>query len=146
MDPTFPRRAREAGGGLIVAGENYGQGSSREHAAICPMYLGIKVVLAKSYARIHESNLVNVGIPPLVFVDPADCDSIGQGDRLEAAGVRRALAEGQPIMARNVSRGREYHLSHALSRRQVEMLLAGGLTRYLQRKWEAERRPTSTAR
>jgi aconitate hydratase len=143
VDPSFPQRARERGGGLIVAGENYGQGSSREHAAICPMYLGIKVVLAKSYARIHESNLVNFGIPPLVFVDPADYGSIEQGDRLEAAGVREALEEGRPILARNLSKGREYRLTHALSPRQVEMLLAGGLTRYLQRKWEAERRPAS---
>jgi aconitate hydratase len=118
-----------------VAGENYGQGSSREHAAIAPMYLGIKVVLAKSYARIHESNLVNFGIPPLRFIDPADGDTIEQGDGLELPEIRAALEEGRPIIVRNVTKGREYRMTHAFSPRQGAMLLAGGLTRFLQRKW-----------
>lgn len=135
VDKTFPARAKAKGGGFIVAGENYGQGSSREHAAIAPMYLGIKVVLAKSYARIHESNLVNFGIPPLRFIDPADGDTIEQGDRLELPEIRAALEEGRPIIVRNVTKGREYRMTHALSPRQVAMLLAGGLTRFLQRKW-----------
>ena len=135
VDKTFPARAKAKGGGFIVAGENYGQGSSREHAAIAPMYLGIKVVLAKSYARIHESNLVNFGIPPLRFIDPADCDTIQQGDRLELPEIRVALEEGRPISVRNVTNGRECWMTHALSQRQVEMLRAGGLTRFLQRKW-----------
>jgi aconitate hydratase len=135
VDKTFPARAKAKGGGFIVAGENYGQGSSREHAAIAPMYLGIKVVLAKSYARIHESNLVNFGIPPLRFIDPADCDTIQQGDRLELPEIRAALEEGRPIIVRNVTNGRGYWMTHVLSQRQVEMLRAGGLTRFLQRKW-----------
>jgi len=135
VDKTFPARAKAKGGGFIVAGENYGQGSSREHAAIAPMYLGIKVVLAKSYARIHESNLVNFGIPPLRFTDPADCDTIQQGDRLELPEIRAALEEGRPIIIRNVTNGRGYWMTHVLSQRQVEMLRAGGLTRFLQRKW-----------
>jgi len=135
VDKTFPARAKAKGGGFIVAGENYGQGSSREHAAIAPMYLGIKVVLAKSYARIHESNLVNFGIPPLRFTDPADCDTIQQGDRLELPEIRAALEEERPIIVRNVTNGRGYWMTHVLSQRQVEMLRAGGLTRFLQRKW-----------
>ena len=135
VDKTFPARAKAKGGGFSVAGENYGQGSSREHAAIAPMYLGIKVVLAKSYARIHESNLVNFGIPPLRFTDPADCDTIQQGDRLELPEIRAALEEGRPIIVRNVTNGRGYWMTHVLSQRQVEMLRAGGLTRFLQRKW-----------
>jgi aconitate hydratase len=136
VDKTFPARAKAKGGGFIVAGENYGQGSSREHAAIAPMYLGIKVVLAKSYARIHESNLVNFGIPPLRFIDPADGDTIQQGDRLELPEIRAALEEGRPIIVRNVTKGRKYRMTHdALSPRQVAMLLTGGLTRFLQREW-----------
>lgn len=99
------------------------------------MYLGIKVVLAKSYARIHESNLVNFRIPPLRFIDPADGDTIEQGDRLELPEIRAALEEGRPIIVRNVTKGREYRMTHALSPRQVAMLLAGGFTRFLQRKW-----------
>jgi aconitate hydratase len=135
VDETLSARAREKGGGFIVAGENYGQGSSREHAAIAPMYLGIKVVFAKSFARIHESNLVNFGIPPLRFTDPTDCDAIQQGDRLELPEIRAALEAGEPILVRNVTNGREYRMTHALSPRRVILLLAGGLTRFLQRKW-----------
>ena len=135
VDKTLSARAREKGGGFIVAGENYGQGSSREHAAIAPMYLGIKVVFAKSFARIHESNLVNFGIPPLRFTDPTDCDAIQQGDRLELPEIRAALEAGEPILVRNMTNGREYRMTHALSPRQVILLLAGGLTRFLQRKW-----------
>ena len=137
VDRKFPARAKASGGGFIVAGENYGQGSSREHAAIAPMFLGIKAVLAKSYARIHESNLVNFGIPPLRFTNPPDFETIAQGDRLEIADIRNALNDGKPIGVRNVTKRLEYVMTHALSRRQVEMLLAGGLTRYLKErnKW-----------
>lgn len=135
VDGSFPARAKGKGGGFIVGGENYGQGSSREHAAIAPMYLGVKAVLAKSYARIHESNLVNFGIPPLRFTDPRDRETIAQGDRLELPDVRAALEAGRPILVRNVTKGLEYSMHHALSPRQVAMLLAGGLTRYLRAKW-----------
>jgi len=127
VDPSFPARARAAGGGLIVAGENYGQGSSREHAALVPMYLGIQAVLAKSFARIHLANLINVGIAPLVFADPADYDRFQQGDQLRIAGIGAALRQGQPLVVTNVTRGFDVATTYSLSQRQVEILLAGGL-------------------
>jgi len=137
VDRTFPERARKAGGGFLVGDENWGQGSSREHAAIAPMYLGVKAILAKSFARIHESNLVNFGIVPLRFTSPADYDSIQQGDELEMADVRGAISEGRPVVVRNTTRKAEYKLVPRLSPRQVQMLLAGGLTNYLKQKWSA---------
>jgi aconitate hydratase len=136
IDPTFPTRAKDKGGGFLIAGENYGQGSSREHAAIAPMYLGVRVVLAISYARIHESNLVNFGILPLRFLDPQDLAQISQGDRLRFTGVRAAFEADEPIVFRNITRDHIYHVHHTLSPRQVSMLLAGGLTNFLQRKWQ----------
>jgi aconitate hydratase len=138
IDPTFPTRARAAGQGVVVAGENYGQGSSREHAAIAPMYLGVRAIIAKSYARIHESNLVNFGIPPLRFRDPADHARVGQGDILEIADIRTSLAAGTPIRVKDVTKGFEFDAIHALSPRQVEMLLEGGLSAWLQAKWARE--------
>ncbi len=138
VDSTFPRRAKEGGGGFVVGGENWGQGSSREHAAIAPMYLGVKAVLAKSYARIHESNLVNFGIVPLRFTNPADYDSIDQGDELEMPEFRAAIAEGRPVEVRNLTKKTGYKLAPKLSPRQIEMLLAGGLTNYLKKKWSAQ--------
>lgn len=132
VDPTFPKRAREKGGGFIVGGENYGQGSSREHAAIAPMYLGVKAVLAKSYARIHESNLVNFGIPPLRL---ASTGGIEQGDVLEVTDLRRSLDQGKPVLVRNVTRKKDLEATYVLSRRQVDMLLVGGLAGYLRKKW-----------
>jgi len=137
VDPTFPERAKEAGGGFVVGGDNWGQGSSREHAVIAPMYLGVKAILAKSYARIHESNLVNFGIVPLRFLNPADYDSIEQGDELEMPDVRAAIKEGRPVLVRNRTKKIEYKLAPKLSPRQVEMLLAGGLTNYLKKKWSS---------
>src|SRR5437763_14306416 len=95
VEPSYPKRALEAGGGFVVGGENWGQGSSREHAAIAPMYLGVKAILAKSYARIHESNLVNFGIVPLRFLNAADYESIAQGDELEMPDVRAAVSAGR---------------------------------------------------
>jgi aconitate hydratase len=135
VDPDFPKRARSKGGGVLVAGDNYGQGSSREHAAIAPLYLGVRVVIALSYARIHESNLVNFGIPPLRFTRHEDYRSLQPGDRVEVQGVHKAFAAGKLVRARNLTRGLEYELSHELSPRQVDMLLAGGLTRHLRRLW-----------
>src|SRR5438093_957902 len=120
VDHTFPKRAKDAGGGFVVGGENWGQGSSREHAAIAPMYLGVKAILAKSYARIHESNLVNFGIVPLRFSNPGDYDSIDQGDELEMPGIRGALSAGRPVEVRNVTKKREYKLAPKLSPRQIE--------------------------
>ncbi|MBI4512549.1 MAG: aconitate hydratase [Gemmatimonadetes bacterium] len=135
VDETFVARAKARKGGFIVAGENYGQGSSREHAAIAPLFLGIKAVLAASYARIHESNLVNFGIPPLRFENLKDRDTIRWGDRLEIPHIRGAFESGGPIAVKNLTRRRSYRMTHALSRRQIDMLLAGGLTRYLRGKW-----------
>ena len=138
VDHTFPKRAKDAGGGFVVGGENWGQGSSREHAAIAPMYLGVKAILAKSYARIHESNLVNFGIVPLRFLNPADYESIEQGDELEMPDVRAAISAGRPVVVRNKTKKAEYKLAPKLSPRQVEMLLSGGLTNYLKKKWAAQ--------
>jgi aconitate hydratase len=101
------------------------------------MYLGVRAMLAKSYARIHESNLVNFGIVPLRFADPNDYESVQQGDELEMPDVRAAIAEGRAVIARNKTRKAQYGLAPKLSPRQIQMLLAGGLTNYLKRKWAA---------
>jgi aconitate hydratase len=127
VDPNFVKRAKEAGGGFIVGGSNYGQGSSREHAALAPMYLGVKVVLAKSFARIHWANLVNFGILPLVFADEADYDRLNPDDQLEIVGVREALSTGRLFEVRNVTQGLEFPVQYNLSERQRRILLAGGL-------------------
>lgn len=127
VDPNFPKRAKEAGGGIVVGGENYGQGSSREHAAIAPMYLGVRAKIAKSFARIHRANLINFGILPLTFVNPADYDDVQQGDLLEIPNVREALQKGDEVIVRNLTRGTEYVTRHGLTPRQVQIVLAGGL-------------------
>lgn len=132
VDPTFTRRAKAAGGGIIVGGDNYGQGSSREHAALVPKYLGVKAVIARSFARIHRDNLVNYGILPLTFVDPGDYDKIQQGDVLEIRRVRDSLANGstgegeEGIEVRNVTRQFLFRVSAGLTPRQLEIILAGG--------------------
>jgi aconitate hydratase len=123
---TYPERARQTGQHAIVAGDNYGQGSSREHAAIVPRYLGLRVVVAKSYARIHWQNLVNFGVLPLEFADPADYDRIGPGDRLTFEGLRDALGKDNGITVRNNATGGSCPARHRLSPRQVQVVLAGG--------------------
>lgn len=132
VDPDFPKRAKERGGGFVVGGENYGQGSSREHAALAPMYLGVKAVIAKSFARIHYDNLINFGILPLTFVDPGDYDKIAQDDRLEIPNVREQLGH-QAIKIRNATRNIEIELRNTLTSRQVEVMRAGGLLNYVKR-------------
>jgi aconitate hydratase len=127
IDPTFPDRARAAGRGIIVGGENYGQGSSREHAALVPMYLGVQAVLVKSFARIHQANLINVGILPLVFADPADHDRIKQDDVLRIVGTAEALRQGRPMTVVDVTQGFEIQATCPVSDRQVGIMLAGGL-------------------
>ncbi|WP_243787758.1 aconitate hydratase [Saccharopolyspora gloriosae] len=127
LDADYPRRAEKTGAHLIVGGDNYGQGSSREHAAITPRYLGVQVVLAKSFARIHWQNLVNFGILPLRFTDPDDHDRITTGDVLRIDEVRDAVTEGGDITVRNTTRGDEYTACHHLSQRQVQAVLAGGI-------------------
>jgi len=111
----------------VVGGENYGQGSSREHAALAPMYLGIKAILTKSYARIHRSNLVNFGILPLTFKDPDEFLRIQQGDYLRITNVRRELRAGGLLAVENVTQKRSFEVLHGLNEREVEILLAGGL-------------------
>jgi aconitate hydratase len=126
IDPGYPERARQAGAHAIVGGANYGQGSSREHAAIVPRYLGLRLVIAKSYARIHWQNLVNFGVLPLQFADACDYDRIKPGDRLAADDLRDALTHGTEITIRNASTGDSYQARHDLSARQRQIVLAGG--------------------
>jgi predicted aconitate hydratase len=130
MDPGYPERARTAGDHIIVGGKNYGQGSSRENAALAPRDLGLRVILARSFARIHWQNLVNFGVLPLTFADPADYDRLSQGDMLSFAGVRAALRQGTSLCARRADGG-SIAFQHALSPRQVEVLLAGGVINWL---------------
>jgi aconitate hydratase len=134
VDPEFPGRAKEKGGGIIVGGANYGQGSSREHAALAPAYLGVRAVLAKAFARIHHANLVNFGIPPLVFANADDYDKIEQGDTLEIEGIKEAIEAGKPVTARVAGNGTEIPLRYDLSPFQRDVLLAGGLLNYTRQK------------
>jgi aconitate hydratase len=129
-DPDFARHCQEAGGGIVIGGANYGQGSSREHAALVPLYLGVKAVAAKSFARIHADNLVNAGILPLTFADADDYGRIETGDSLALEGLRTQIAAGGAVVLKNVTRGESYTLRHELSPRQREILLAGGLLAY----------------
>lgn len=122
LDPEFPARALAKGGGFIIGGENYGQGSSREHAALAPKYLGVKAVIIKSFARIHLANLINFGIVPLTFKDPADYDSIDLGDTLEV--VIGALQS--EVRLRNLTKNTESRLTHSLSQLDAEILKTGG--------------------
>ena len=128
-DPTFPARARAAGDGIIVGGSNYGQGSSREHAALVPMYLGIRCVVAKSFARIHVANLINAGILPLTFENPADYDALQPGAQLRIDGIRAGMAAGS-LMLTDTTAGRSYPVVCSLTERQQAILLAGGLLNY----------------
>jgi aconitate hydratase len=128
--PGFYERAKVSGGGFIVSGENYGQGSSREHAALAPMYLGIKAILAKSYARIHRANLINFGVLPLVFKDPDGFQNVEQGDQLRIESIRNDLRVNGSLAIRNVTRGRVFEVLHDLNHREIEILLAGGLLNY----------------
>ena len=129
-DEEFPARCKKEGKGFIIGGSNYGQGSSREHAALAPLYLGIKAVIVKSFARIHVANLINAGILPLTFANEADYDRINLGDTLTLPDVRRRLQNGEPIVLKNETTGEEIPLNSGFSARQTEMLLAGGLLDY----------------
>ena len=131
VDPGFFGRAleiKESGRqNIIVAGVSYGQGSSREHAALCPMYMGVRAVIAKSFERIHTANLVNFGIVPLTFVDEADFDTIAQGDSLELPRIRGSIEKGERVTVRNTTRGTEFRVEYDLSERAKEIVLAGGM-------------------
>jgi len=129
-DPNFAQTCKQAGGGIVIGGANYGQGSSREHAALVPLYLGVKVVVTKSFARIHAANLVNAGILPLTFADTDDYARIETGDALALEGVRARLESGEVLVMKNATKGESYILRHELSPRQREILLAGGLLEY----------------
>ncbi len=130
-DPAFPTRAKELGKSIIVGGANYGQGSSREHAALAPLYLGVKAVLVKSFARIHRANLINAGILPLTFANEADYDKIDQGDELELANVRKAIEAGESqLTLRDKTKGIDIPVLCELSGRTKDIVLAGGLLDY----------------
>ncbi|NLP45964.1 MAG: aconitate hydratase [Epulopiscium sp.] len=124
-NPDFPKRAKENNGGFIIGGENYGQGSSREHAALVPLYLGIKAVLAKSFARIHRSNLINAGILPLVFVDVEDYDDIDEFDELQMGNLKEGL-EKDCIVVKNVTKQKEYKMNIHCTDKELKILVAGG--------------------
>jgi aconitate hydratase len=132
-DPEFAQRARQHGGGIIVGGSNYGQGSSREHAALVPLELGIKAVVAKSFARIHMDNLINNGILPLALASPDDYGLIGAGDELVIEQARDQIAAGADITVKNTTRNAIIQTRVQLSERQRQMLLAGGLLNHIRR-------------
>jgi aconitate hydratase len=127
VDPEFVARAKAAGRSIIVAGETYGQGSSREAAVMAPMYLGVRAVIVKSFARIHRANLINWGVVPLVFDDPAAADGIERDDRLRIDGLRSALAAGRGVTVENTRTGARFTTSCVLTPRERDILLAGGI-------------------
>lgn len=123
VDATFAERAKQKGGGIIVAGSNYGQGSSREHAALAPLQLGIRAVIAKSFARMHRDNLINSGILPFVFKNESDYDSIKQGDMLTVSDVFKAIETGEAIVTNG---DKEFAVLLPLTERQKKIIYAGG--------------------
>jgi aconitate hydratase len=129
IDESFYSRAmaHQKQGFILVGGSNYGQGSSREHAALAPRYLGLKIVIAKSFARIHWQNLINFGMLPLTFVHLEDYDQIEQGDELEIKDIRRALPSTERISVVNKTKNRIFDTQHSLSDRQIEMVVEGSL-------------------
>lgn len=134
VDPTFSKRAREKGGGVIVGGENYGQGSSREHAALVPMYLKVKAVIAKSFARIHRKNLINFGIMPFIFNSSADYEAITQGDIILFKDLVKNLSQGNIASIHNKTKNKEIKLKTDFSCREKEIMIAGGLLNYTRGK------------
>jgi aconitate hydratase len=127
-DPEFPERAKAAGDGIIIGGSNYGQGSSREHAALVPMYLGVRCVIAKSFARIHAANLINAGILPLTFADPADYDKLEQGAKLQLQNLKAGMKAGRICVTDD--RCNSFDAVCQLTERQQAILLCGGLLNY----------------
>jgi aconitate hydratase len=130
LDTGFYERAKAGSGCFVLGGENYGQGSSREHAALAPMYLGVRAVIVKSFARIHKANLVNYGIVPLVLEDASAYDTIAQGDELEFSGIRKSLEAGAPFALKRKSDGFAFTAKNDLDERSRKILLAGGLAAY----------------
>jgi len=136
VDPEFPARATAAGSGVVVGGENYGQGSSREHAALAPRYLGIRAKLARSFARIHKANLINFGILPLTFRDPGDYDLISQGDEVRITNLRELVAGGAGEVPLTVN-GRLITALLDVTPRERRELLAGGTLNFVKQDGEA---------
>jgi aconitate hydratase len=128
------RESRDGTGHIVVGGANYGQGSSREHAAIAPAYLGLRAVLAVSFARIHWQNLANFGVLALEFGDAETYQGIEQDDVLVIEDIREAISSGTEVMVRNVTQDLEFRVRHRLSDRQVQMMLAGGLIAWLRQE------------
>ena len=137
-DPDFPKRAKENGGGFIVGGSNYGQGSSREHAALAPLQLGVRGVLAKSFARIHMANLINSGILPMTFADEADYDRIKDGDVLVLENAREQIKAGDELTLVNKTANTTIKVKIALSDRQKDIMLAGGLLNYTKKQGQQQ--------
>ncbi|MBR5774402.1 MAG: aconitate hydratase, partial [Clostridia bacterium] len=129
-DTQFAERCKKEGSGIVVGGSNYGQGSSREHAALVPLYLGVKAVVVKSFARIHCANLINAGIIPLTFKNESDYDLIDQGDVLALYNIRDCIENDKPIVLKNETKGIEIALNSDFSQRQKDIILAGGLLNY----------------
>ena len=132
-DPEFAARAKAMGRSIIIGGENYGQGSSREHAAINPMYLGVRAVIAKSIARIHKGNLINHGIIPMIFENPADYDKIEQGDELEINGLLEQM-QTKKVEVRDNTKGITFKARLELSDSELEVISCGGQLRYLKKQ------------
>jgi len=131
IDETFPDRSLEKGGGFIVGGENYGQGSSREHAAIAPKYLGLKAVIVKTFARIHLANLVNFGIVPFTFANKEDYVKVEQGDQVE---IDLTTLDSGKVTLKNISKNIEFTLTHSLSEVEIEVLKTGGKLPHIKQK------------
>ena len=138
VDPHFYERAkkiRDSGkSNIFVAGLSYGQGSSREHAALCPMFMGTKAVIAKSFERIHTANLINFGIIPLTFKNDNDYSKVEQGDDLEIHNIKNIIESGEGLRVKNKTKGTEFEVDYNLSDRQREIILAGGTLAYMKNK------------
>jgi len=136
VESGFSRRAVDYRdkGFIVIGGDNYGQGSSREHAAIAPMYLGLQAVIARSFARIHRSNLINFGVLPLVFRDPADYDRINQGDMLAIRNIKSSITDSSPVTVEDITQGFTFEASANLNEREGELILKGGLLAYMREK------------
>jgi aconitate hydratase len=136
IDETYYERAMgyQKQGSFVVGGSNYGQGSSREHAALAPRYMGVKAVIAKSFARIHLQNLSNFGILPVIFANPDDWNKISQGDRLSIPDVRNAIRQGNRIKVINLTKNETYETEHSMTHFQVDMVLAGSLINLVKQK------------
>jgi aconitate hydratase len=130
VDPEFHKRAKEWGGGVIIGGDNYGQGSSREHAALAPLYLGIRLVVVRSFARIHLANLINFGIVPALFADPKAYDQVSMGDELEVKDIRARLEKRQNLVVTDKTRNVSFEIVPQVTERAAKIILAGGLLKY----------------